>query len=69
MSELISVPLKKSSEVDIVKPLQNLIHSTYSTADKPQDYSEAINELNKLRNTAIWRVFDKYETSLEVIYK
>lgn len=69
MVELISVPLKKPTEVDIVKPLQNLIQSTYSTADKPQDYTESINELQKLRNTAIWRAFDRYESSLDVIYK
>ncbi|XP_044731295.1 programmed cell death 6-interacting protein isoform X2 [Chrysoperla carnea] len=68
MVELISVPLKKPTEVDIVKPLQNLIQSTYSTADKPQDYTESINELQKLRNTAIWRAFDRYESSLDVIY-
>ncbi|KAL1132118.1 hypothetical protein AAG570_010076 [Ranatra chinensis] len=68
MADLLSVPLKKPSEVDLVKPLSNLISSTYSTADKPEDYSEQISELNKLRNTAVWRAFEKYESSLEVIY-
>ncbi|GLV31978.1 ALG-2 interacting protein X [Carabus blaptoides fortunei] len=68
MAELIAIPLKKPSEVDIVKPLKNLIQSTYSTADKPEDYSDAINELSKLRNNAIWRAFEKYESSLELIY-
>lgn len=68
MAELISVPLKKPSEVDIVKPLKNLIQSRYSTADKPEDCSEAINEFSKLRNNAIWKAFEKYESSLEIIY-
>ncbi|XP_049821414.1 programmed cell death 6-interacting protein isoform X2 [Aethina tumida] len=68
MAELLSVPLKKPSEVDLVKPLKNLIQSRYSTADKPEDYSDAINELSKQRNTAIWKVFEKYESSLEIIY-
>ncbi|XP_067014587.1 programmed cell death 6-interacting protein isoform X2 [Anabrus simplex] len=68
MAELLAVPLKKPSDVDIVKPLKNIIASSYSTADKPQDYSEEINELSKLRNNAVWRVFEKYESSLEVIY-
>ena len=34
MTELLSVPLKKTSEVDLVKPLKTLISSTYSTADQ-----------------------------------
>lgn len=68
MADLISVPLKKPSEVDIVKPLKNLIQSRYSTADKPEDCSEAINEFSKLRNNAIWKAFEKYESSLEIIY-
>lgn len=69
MADLISVPLKKPSDVDIIKPLKNLIQSTYSTSDKPEDYSDALIELSKLRTNAIWKVFDKYETSLEVIYR
>lgn len=69
MAELISVPLKKPSDVDVEKPLKNLIQSRYSTADKPEDCSEAITEFAKLRNSAIWRVFEKYESSLEVIYR
>ncbi|XP_063230755.1 programmed cell death 6-interacting protein [Bacillus rossius redtenbacheri] len=68
MADLLAVPLKKPSDVDIVKPLTNVISASYSTADKPQDFSEAINEFSKLRNNAIWRVFEKYESSLEVIY-
>lgn len=69
MSDLLAVPLKKPSDVDLVKPLKNLIQSRYSTADKPEDYSDAINELAKLRNNAIWRAFEKYESSLEVLYR
>ncbi|KAI4457578.1 pcd6 interacting protein-related [Holotrichia oblita] len=68
MAELISIPLKKPSEVDLVKPLKHIIQSRYSTADKPEDYSDAINELAKLRTNGIWKAFEKYESSLEVIY-
>ncbi|GLG92649.1 Programmed cell death 6-interacting protein [Gryllus bimaculatus] len=68
MADLLAVPLKKPSDVDVVKPLKNLIASTYSTADKPEDYSEQINDFFKLRTNAIWRAFEKYESSLEVIY-
>lgn len=69
MSELLSVPLKKPSDVEVAKPLKNLIQLRYSTADKPEDYSEAINEFAKLRPAAIWRAFEKYESSLEVLYR
>ncbi|KAL0831687.1 hypothetical protein ABMA28_001234 [Loxostege sticticalis] len=66
MAELLSVPLKKSSDVDIVKPLKNLIQSTYNSGKGSEDYSDALNELSRLRTNAIWKVFEK--SSLEVIY-
>lgn len=70
MSELLVVPLKKPSEVDVAKPLTNLIQSAYnSAADTAVDHSEAVNEFSKLRNTAIWKAFEKYESSLEILYK
>jgi programmed cell death 6-interacting protein len=69
MAEVLAVPLKKPSDVDILKPLKNLISSSYNTADSPQDYGEAINEFSKLRTNAIWRVFEKYESSLEIVYR
>lgn len=69
MAELLAIPLKKPSDVDIVKPLKNLISSSYNTADKSQDHSEAINEFNKLRTNAVWRVYEKYESSLETVYR
>uniref|UniRef100_T1JEE2 BRO1 domain-containing protein n=1 Tax=Strigamia maritima TaxID=126957 RepID=T1JEE2_STRMM len=69
MAGFIAVPLKKTSEVELVKPLKNLIASTYSTADNPEDYSEALNELNKLRMNATWRTLDKHESSLDIMYR
>jgi programmed cell death 6-interacting protein len=69
MAEVLAVPLKKPSDVDIVKPLKNLISSSYSRADNSKDYGEAIIEFSKLRNNAIWRVFEKYESSLEIVYR
>lgn len=68
MAELLQVPLKKPSEIDVVKPLQNVIQSRFSTADEPVDYSDAINEFAKIRSNAIWKAFEKYESSLDVIY-
>lgn len=69
MADLLAVPLKKPSDVDIVKPLKNVISTSYSQSEKTNIYIESINELNKLRSTAIWKVFEKYESSLDLIYR
>lgn len=71
MSELLVIPLKKPSEVDVVKPLKNLIQSAYNTASDTSgavDYSDIVSEFGKLRNTAIWKFFEKYQTSLDIVY-
>ncbi|XP_044599221.1 programmed cell death 6-interacting protein [Cotesia glomerata] len=68
MTELISIPLKKPSDVDVIKPLTNIIKSTYNSATNQKDYTEQISEFSKLRSNALWRAFEKYESSLEVIY-
>jgi len=68
MTELLTVPLKKGSDVDVVKPLKNLIASTYSTADKPEDYTDALSELTKLRQLSV-RNIDRTEASLDNLAK
>lgn len=65
----LAVPLKKTSEVDIIKPLANVISAYYSTADDPSNYNEALTELNKLRMNATWRTLDKHESSLDIMYR
>ncbi|KAG8227246.1 hypothetical protein J437_LFUL003977 [Ladona fulva] len=67
MAGILAVPLKKPSDVDIIKPLRNLISSTYNSANNQEDHSEAINEFSKLRSNAIWRAFEKNETALEMM--
>lgn len=57
-----AIPLKTSSDVDVVKPLKNVIQS----AEDTEDFTDALNELSRLRESAIWKVSDK--SSLEVIY-
>jgi len=69
MAELIAIPLKKPSDVDIIKPLTNVIKSTYNSPGNQKDYTDAIAEFSKLRNNALWRAFEKYESSLQVIYR
>ena len=68
MTEVLSVPLKKTNDIDITKPLQILITSTSSTADQPQDYTDAISELQKLRNVATKNP-DRSDASLEAMHK
>ena len=68
MTEVLSVPLKKTNDIDITKPLKTLITSTYSTADQPQDYTDAISELQKLRNVATKNP-DRSDASLEAMHK
>ena len=38
MATFISVPLKKSSEVDLVKPLSKFVTMTYPTGDEQTEY-------------------------------
>jgi programmed cell death 6-interacting protein len=65
--DLLVVPLKKPSEVDLVKPLKNLIQSSnLKQADSSQ--IEKINSFNKQRNHAVFKVFERNEAALEAIY-
>lgn len=68
MTELISIPLKKSNEVDLVKPFKTLISSTYSTADQPVDHSDAVSEIQRLR-VAATKNPDRSESSLEALQR
>ncbi|XP_062869611.1 programmed cell death 6-interacting protein [Trichomycterus rosablanca] len=69
MATFISVPLKKSSEVDLVKPLSKFISSTYPQGEEQSEYVRAVEELNKLRKSAVGRPLDKHESSLEVLLR
>jgi hypothetical protein len=53
MVELLSIPLKKGADLDLVKPLKTLIASTFSTADKPENYTDALTELQRLRQLSV----------------
>ena len=68
MTEILSVPIKKANDIDVTKPLRNLIATTYSTADKPEDFTDAISDLQKLRNAATKNP-DRSEASLETMMR
>ncbi|XP_041045128.1 programmed cell death 6-interacting protein isoform X2 [Carcharodon carcharias] len=65
----VSVPLKKSSEVDLAKPLSKFIHATYPSGDAQAEYVRAAEELNNLRKSAVGRPLDKHESSLEILLR
>lgn len=67
-AETFGVPLKKASEIDLLKPLKNLITSRYQTAEQ-ESYIGAINELVKLRSSAVCRTLDYHDSSLETLYR
>ncbi|XP_072532317.1 programmed cell death 6-interacting protein isoform X1 [Salminus brasiliensis] len=69
MATFISVPLKKSSEVDLSKPLSKFVASTYPAGEEQTEYLRAVDELNKLRKSALGRPLDKHESSLEILLR
>ncbi len=69
MTDLICVPMKKSSDVDIVKPLKNIISTLYSTADNPEDFTADIQELSYMRTQALSKTLDKSTAALDLLYK
>ncbi|KAL0962072.1 hypothetical protein UPYG_G00335340 [Umbra pygmaea] len=69
MATFISVPLKKSSEVDLVKPLSKFVTATYPAGEEQVEYLRSVEELNKLRKSALGRPLDKHESSLEVLLR
>eukprot|EP00064_Thunnus_orientalis_P016195 superscaffoldBa00003158_g16258 len=69
MATFISVPLKKSSEVDLVKPLSKFVTASYPAGEEQAEYIRAVEELNKLRRNALGRPLDKHESSLEVLLR
>lgn len=67
--ELLTVPLKKTNEVDLAKPLKNIIQgSNIKQSDSSQSQNiDKINILNKQRNHAVFKVFEKNDAALEAI--
>lgn len=70
MAEFLAIPLKKPTDVDIIKPLKNLISLQFPNDNEKLDrLNEKLSLFNKLRTAAVWKVFEKHESSLEVIYR
>ena len=63
MTELIAVQPKKTSDVDMKRPLSNWISSTFGSSDEPVNASGDVEEFQKLRQ-AVARPGDSYEHNL-----
>lgn len=53
MTELLSVPLKRASDIDVTRALKNWISATFSSSERPINVTNALDELQKLRQKAI----------------
>ena len=70
MTMFISVAPKKASEVDLIKPLKNLIASYYSTSDEPVNLDDSIDKLNRLRIQCTNKTLDyKHEGAIDLLEK
>uniref|UniRef100_A0A8D0H0P9 Programmed cell death 6-interacting protein n=1 Tax=Sphenodon punctatus TaxID=8508 RepID=A0A8D0H0P9_SPHPU len=69
MATFISVQLKKTSEVDLAKPLCKFIQQTYGAGEAQAAHCAAAEELHKLRKGALGRPLDKHESSLETLMR
>ena len=49
MTEILTVPLKRGTDIDLLRPLTRLIAATFSTAESPVDCTSSISELHKMR--------------------
>uniref|UniRef100_A0A7I5E8C2 BRO1 domain-containing protein n=1 Tax=Haemonchus contortus TaxID=6289 RepID=A0A7I5E8C2_HAECO len=64
----LAVPLKSTSDVDLVKPLTLYIDTVYKTSeDNKAEVAEAVQELNKLRSKACCQPLDKHQSALDIV--
>ena len=68
MTELLPIHPKKTSDVELTRPIANWISSTFGSSDDPVDARSDIEELHKLRQ-AIARPGDSAENSLSSLCK
>lgn len=68
MTDLLTIPLKKTNEVDLVKPLKNLIQGSSIGQSDSSKHLENISSFNKQRNHAVFKIFEKNEVALNTIY-
>jgi len=74
MSELLAVPSKRAADIDVQKPLRNLIAATYSSSSSGSsgpgaaDIKAKLEEFQKLRQAAV-RGPDRGEVAANAVGK
>lgn len=70
MVSLIAIPLKRTYDVDLVKPLKDVISSHFSANEDISQMKDSLNSLNKMRSNCTAKAMDiKHESSLEMLQK
>ena len=67
MTEILSVPLKKTRFVNVSGPLTNLLNVRCTWQPNTERFAEPIGQLVKLRNDALLQRLDMNETSVELL--
>ena len=68
MTELLSLPLKRASDIDVTRALKNWIAATFSSSERPIDVTVPLAELQKLRQKAV-RLNELGEIGLNTVSK
>ena len=68
MPLFIQVPVKKTWDVDLTRPIRAFMMDAYADL-QPRDYTVPVGEFNKLRNNFVAKLSDKSEASLDLMYR
>ena len=62
----ITIPTKKTWEVDVIKPIRDFIADVYTDLT-PSDYHHSLVEFGKLRSKVITKLSEKSELALDTL--
>ena len=65
-SGFITIPTKKTSEVDLIRPIREFISDVYTDL-RPTDYEYSLVEFSKLRSSVVAKLSEKSESSLDIL--
>jgi len=71
MSTFIRVPVKRTWDVDLTRPIQAFMMDAYNDL-QPRDYTVPVGEFNKLRSNFVSKLSssaDKSEAALDLMYR